>query len=134
MAQTTPQAAPVRPDRRTRNDLDLRTIRLDVEEIPELAEEWDELADNERTSWFYVWDNAMGGVANLLAERRRGQLTAAQERALDALLARLHEWQDQILGLWIPELTGVPKTRVSRGDDGRLRVEDPLRERKADRR
>ena len=94
---------------RDRNDVRLRSVRLNVEAIPEVASDWAMLPDSERVSWSQAWDNEMGAVENLVVAHRRGELTAAQQRELRDLARRIGELSGLIasMGLWLPDLSAL---------------------------
>lgn len=94
------------PVARDRYDVRLRNVRLDVEAIPQLANEWAMLPDGERVSWSHLWDQDMGFVEDLVTAARRGKLDARQQQELLALVQRLGALSPPIaaMGLWLPHL------------------------------
>ena len=63
-----------------RADRDLRVVLLSNRDLPEILEEWDDLADGERASLSLEWDHLMGSyLVELEKCRRAGELSAAQE-------------------------------------------------------
>ena len=75
-----------------RADRDLAAVLLFNRDLPEIIEEWDELADGERASLSLDWDHLMGSyLAELEEYRRAGVLSEEQERAYERLRGELEE-------------------------------------------
>lgn len=75
-----------------RIEIELHSLRLMIGDLPEIAQEWVELADGERVSWSLDWDQVMGGLQVILAPRYRArEMTAEQEARYRELLRRLEE-------------------------------------------
>jgi hypothetical protein len=73
-----------------RIDTGLESLRLMLGDLPEVAEEWNQLDDGERAHWSLDWDQLMGSHLRLLEERfRAGQMTAAQQQRYRAVLSEL---------------------------------------------
>jgi hypothetical protein len=73
-----------------RVDTGLESLRLMVGDLPEVAEEWNQLDDGERAHWSLDWDQLMGSHLRLLeAHFRAGQMTAAQQERYRAVLSKL---------------------------------------------
>ena len=70
----------------------LSAVRLTNRDLPEILEEWDDLADGERASLSLDWDHLMGSyLAELEEYRRAGVLSEEQERAYERLRGELEE-------------------------------------------
>ncbi len=80
--------APAKRDGRI--DIGLESLRLALGDLPEVAEEWAELADGERASWSLDWDQLMGTYLVLLERHyRAGTMTPDQRALYHELLDRL---------------------------------------------
>jgi hypothetical protein len=76
-----------RPDRRTL----IESIAAEVEDLPELAEDWEDLDDDERFAAAYDWDLVVAGdyLVFLQSQREACELTGEQEERYAELKARL---------------------------------------------
>ena len=71
-------------------EIGLKCLRLMLGDLPELADEWDELSDGERVSWSLDWDQIMASDLPLLDRQiRAGEMTTEQETRYRALLCEL---------------------------------------------
>lgn len=83
-------ATPTTTDRRIEIGLD--SIRLALDDLPEVAREWSAMADGERASWSLDWDHLTGTYLRLLVQYdHAGSLTASQHQRYCALLARFKD-------------------------------------------
>jgi len=81
-------AAPTRTNQSV--ELWLKCLRLMLGDLPEIAEEWDELSDGERVSWSLDWDQIMASDLPILDRHfRAGAMTTEQETRYRALLCEL---------------------------------------------
>lgn len=71
--------------------LRLRTLELMLNDLPEVAEEWEGLPDTERESWSLDWGNEMASLEGLAQLASEGQLSASQREQLRQLLRKLKE-------------------------------------------
>ena len=75
-----------------RIEIALDALDAALDDLPEVAEEWQELADGERASWSLDWDHLMGTyLITLDRYKRHGDMTAEQISRYRALLTRLRE-------------------------------------------
>ncbi len=76
-------------ERRQRALMYLRTLDLMVNDLPEVAEEWDRLSDGERESWSLDWGNEMAGLKSLAHFAAEGALTPSEYSQYQEVLRRL---------------------------------------------
>ena len=69
----------------------LSTTELMLGDLPEVAAEWDSLAEGERASWSIEWDNEMAGLAQLSQMAACGVLTPDLYSRFRQLLAALND-------------------------------------------
>lgn len=69
----------------------LRSIELMVDDLPEIADEWDELSDGESESWSHDWDNEMAKLTFLVEYVAQGVLTDDEERRYSGVVQKLHD-------------------------------------------
>ena len=75
-----------------RIDSQLRAVRLTAADLPEVAAEWDRLADGERASWSLEWDHLIADYLTDLDEcERAGHMTAEQHIDYRDLLGVLEQ-------------------------------------------
>lgn len=75
---------------RQRVDIELKSLRLMLADLPEVAAAWGTLADGERVSWSLDWDQLMGALRVVLAPcYRSGQMTLDQQAQYRELLQTL---------------------------------------------
>jgi hypothetical protein len=73
-----------------RIDIGLESLRLMLGDLPEVAEEWNQLDDGEQVHWSLDWDQLMGSDLPLLeAHFRADRMTAAQRERYRAVLTEL---------------------------------------------
>ena len=79
-----------RTDTSRRIDIQLHAIESAVADLPEITDEWDELADGERASWSLDWDHLMGSYL-LMLERYHAarEMTTKQDHRYEALRSSL---------------------------------------------
>jgi hypothetical protein len=98
-------AAPTTTDRRIEIGLD--SIGLALDDLADIAREWETLEDGERASWSLDWDHLMGTYLRLIAKASRlGLLNDDQQHRYDLLRDRLAQASPIIerLQLYPPEL------------------------------
>jgi hypothetical protein len=61
-----------------RTDLELRTVAMEVRELPELKARWVEEDERNRALYKHLWHNTMGGLENLEDKHREGKMTPEQ--------------------------------------------------------
>jgi hypothetical protein len=72
--------------------IDLASLRLMLGDLPEVAQEWDELSDGERVSWSLDWDQLMGALkVTLDPYYRSGAMTDDQRARYGTILGQLKE-------------------------------------------
>ncbi len=75
-----------------RVEVDLESLHLMLGDLPEVAQEWDELSDGERVSWSLDWDQLMGALkVTLDPYYRSGDMTADQRARYREILRQLQE-------------------------------------------
>jgi hypothetical protein len=67
----------------------LETFALMLDDLPQVASEWEHLSDGERTAWSIDWQNEVSGLARLARFVSAGLLTCGQYERYRELLARL---------------------------------------------
>ena len=67
----------------------LRLVADELEEVLQLAEEWDELFEDEQIMTALEWSDAMGHLTALEGEHAAGGLSEEQEKRYVALKAEL---------------------------------------------
>ena len=73
-------------------DIELKSLRLMLGDLPEVAAEWPELGDGERASWSLDWDQLMGALQVILEPSyRAGAMTPDQQACYQELLHDLRE-------------------------------------------
>jgi hypothetical protein len=78
-----------------------------VLDLPELAEEWDEITDAERASWSLDWDQVIASDLFVLQKlQREGRFSTEQESRYRDVLSLLNQASPLIdrLGLYPPGL------------------------------
>ena len=88
-----------------RIDSGLTMLEGDVQALPELAEEWEQLDESAQVTLSLEWDHAMADYLMELDERYRGgQMTTTQQRRYRALLSKLKNARPIIaqLDLYLP--------------------------------
>ncbi len=65
----------------TQIEIDLESLRLMLGDLPEVAQEWDELSDGERVSWSLDWDQLMGALQVTLDPSYRSGAMSDEQRA-----------------------------------------------------
>ena len=74
-----------------RVEIELKSLRLMLGDLPEVAQEWDELSDGERVSWSLDWDQIMASDLTVLDRHfRAGEMTTEQEVHYRTLLCELN--------------------------------------------
>ncbi|MGH2586526.1 MAG: hypothetical protein ACRDJE_16550 [Dehalococcoidia bacterium] len=68
----------------------LNSLELMVEDLPEVASEWDQISDGERESWSHDWDNEMGSLRYLTDCVARGRLDEANVGRYEQVVAKLN--------------------------------------------
>ncbi|MBI4494414.1 MAG: hypothetical protein HY690_16650 [Chloroflexi bacterium] len=68
---------------------DLEILQVNLVDLVEIAEEWDELADGERASWGLDWAQLMGYLPDLHLAYRTGMMTPEQQAQYREVLAGL---------------------------------------------
>ncbi|MBI4494987.1 MAG: hypothetical protein HY690_19610 [Chloroflexi bacterium] len=84
---------------------ELKSLRLFLETLPELAREWQDLGDGERASWSRDWDQLMGAVEVVLHPRYlSGAMTINQRTRYCELLSKIDQARPLIrqLNLYSP--------------------------------
>jgi hypothetical protein len=89
-------------------------IRLDyafamVAELSEVADEWDDLEEHDRTSWSLDWDQFVADhLRSFQSQHSGGAMSAEQEARYRLLLRRLEQHLPTIrrLKLWVPPTLG----------------------------
>lgn len=86
--------------------ISLKTIRLMLGDLAEVAAEWDCLDGGEQESWSLDWSNEMSGLERLARQAGAGLLTPSQYVRYQELLRKLREGLPlvQRLGLYRPEV------------------------------
>lgn len=75
-----------------RIDRGLRSLLAEVEDLPSLAVEWEQLPESERASVALDWDHLLASYLNELDHAyRTGEMTADQQARYRALLGRLRD-------------------------------------------
>ncbi len=100
-------AAPSTTDRRI--EIGLESLRLALDDLPDVARDWEIMEDGERASWSLDWDHLMGTYLRLLINAHQsGSLAVDQERRYCRLRDRLKEASTTIeqLGLYPPPPDG----------------------------
>jgi hypothetical protein len=70
-----------------RIDISLDALLANTADLPEVAEEWQALADGERAAWSLDWDHLMADyLTELDGQYRGGQMTAKQRTRYRTLL------------------------------------------------
>ena len=70
---------------------DLRIMGIELDELPEAAEDWPDMTDVHQDSFASDWSNTIGGVQVMETARLSGGLTEAQSARFGLLKARLRE-------------------------------------------
>ena len=75
-----------------RVEIELKSLRLMLGDLPEVAQEWDELSDGERVSWSLDWDQLMGALkVTLDPYYRSGAMNDDQRARYCTILRQLKE-------------------------------------------
>jgi len=83
-------AAPTRTNQGI--EIGLKSLRLMLGDLPEVAEEWPQLSDGERVSWSLDWDQIMASDLRVLDRHyRAGAMTTEQEARYRKLLCMLKD-------------------------------------------
>ncbi|MGE0543239.1 MAG: hypothetical protein AB7R89_24025 [Dehalococcoidia bacterium] len=69
----------------------LRSLELMVDDLPEIADEWDELSDGECESWSHDWDNEMAKLTFLGEYVAQGVLADDDERRYSEVVQKLRD-------------------------------------------
>ncbi len=87
-------------------DIDLWSLEAEIDDLPELAEDWNSLSENNNVSYLLEWHNEMGKLKFLARAHQSGDMTPTQQVRYKALLAKLKEYQPIIerLELSVPKL------------------------------
>ena len=88
-------------------EIGLSSLRLMVLDLPELAEEWEEITGAERASWAHDWDQVIAGDLRILDDLcRSGRLSTEQVAQFKEVLRLLDEAAPLIerLQLYPPEI------------------------------
>lgn len=73
-------------------NLTLEILEANVNDLPEVAEEWTELADGERVSWSLDWDQLMlSYLPDMHLAYRTGRMTPEQQERYRELLGKLRD-------------------------------------------
>lgn len=81
-----------RPPTFERIEIGLFAIECALDDLPDIVEEWNTLAEGERVSWSHDWDQLMGTYLILLDEHfRTDAMTERQRRRYALVLDRLRE-------------------------------------------
>lgn len=81
-------------------DLELRSLRLMLGDLPEVASEWEQLSSGERVGWSVDWDQVMGALSAVLDPcYRTTEMTANQRTRYEALLSDLEKALPTIHGI-----------------------------------
>ena len=73
-------------------DRAIEAVSLTNRDLPEILEEWDDLADGERASLALDWDHMMADyLPEIVRYHRAGVLSEGQEEAYERLRAELEE-------------------------------------------
>lgn len=78
-------------DARRRALMTLSTVELMVNDLPEVAADWDELSDGERESWSLDWGNEMAALGRLAEVAAEGQLAADDRARFERLVRTLDD-------------------------------------------
>jgi hypothetical protein len=68
----------------------LNSLDLMVDDLPEVASEWDQISDVERESWSHDWDNEMGSLRYLADCVAHGVLDDANVCRYEKVLEKLN--------------------------------------------
>jgi hypothetical protein len=90
-------------------DIYLRRLRLEVNQLPDLASMIADEPPDIRDVWHWQWDRLMGHLSVLCEYRRANLLSAAQEREFADLMGQLDSARPELqaLGMCIPEGAGT---------------------------
>lgn len=90
----------------------LRNLEGILRVLPEMAADWDGLADAERASWSLSWDQAIGEMEWLDAQRAAGTLSDDQVERLRSAVRDLEQRRPMVqrLGLALPGSRAEPGT------------------------
>lgn len=91
---------------RERATIYLRFIEPMVDDLYEIADEWETIATDERISWSLDWSNEMGKLDRLAGYASEGALSAEQQAAYRRARQRVEEALPVIRRLGLSE----PKT------------------------
>lgn len=96
-------------------DTALKIVRLLLDELDEVAEEWDALGEGERVAWSLAWGNEMARLRHLRRQADAGVLTPYQRALLTDILSRLAERRPRVvhLGLETPEGADAPSVAAA---------------------
>ncbi|MGH2584772.1 MAG: hypothetical protein ACRDJE_07635 [Dehalococcoidia bacterium] len=89
---------------RRRIDIDLRTVKLSIDDLAELEREWPSETDINRQIAFQEWEDVMARWRFLRDAFRAGQFTDEQERRWQAIGKAINRTRPSIerLGLFQP--------------------------------
>ena len=84
----------------------LVTIDLMLRDLPEVANEWEQISEGERAAWSIDWSNEMSSLAQVADFASKGLLTAEQQVSYREVLHRLVDLLPlvQRLGLYRPPI------------------------------
>ena len=104
-----------------RADGRLQAVSLTNRNLPEILEEWDDLADGERASLALDWDHMMGSyLPELVRYHRAGVLSEEQEEAYERLKQELEQN--------LPVIEKLNFYRPSFTEESRSVLDSPARE------
>ena len=86
----------------------LNTIELMLNDLQDVAAEWDRLGDEERTAWSIDWSNEMSALERLGQQAAEGVLADEQVRRYDHIIRRLNDVCALIKRLGLYQPTGGP--------------------------
>lgn len=93
-----------------------------IGDVPEIAEEWQELAGWERASWALDWDQvALGDVTRLDRHFRAGDMSSSQQADYLRLLGRFAQLAPVLMRLELAVPTVPLDPRVEDADEHRQR-------------
>jgi hypothetical protein len=69
----------------------LETAQLMLADLPEVADEWEQLDDGERAAWSLDWGNEMAGLKRIARYAAEGLLDVEQQERYRRLLQELND-------------------------------------------
>jgi|SoiMethySBSTD1v2_1073268.scaffolds.fasta_scaffold1629593_1 hypothetical protein len=73
-----------------RIDLNLRIVRLKIDDLPELDQAWPDETRENRFMEFQEWEDTIARLRSLREAHEQTQMTERQQRRYQELLAKLH--------------------------------------------